>query len=145
MMAARQPELLLNSSMWVVEYGCMRLSQDLNTHLTDVDSAAERRTSKNRRKSEGKFPARLAVHAKDEAKSRKTDRLFVRFLKRNANAHWQLKENPGIVQFACRWGRTVGNALRGVPLGPERHGGRSLQDFGRRKRYPDLNHAKIRY
>ena len=36
---------------------------------------------------------------------------------------------------------TVGNALRGVPLAPERHGGRSLQDFGRRKCYPGLNHA----
>jgi hypothetical protein len=47
----------------------------------------------------------------------------------------------GMVQFDCRRGNTVGNALRGVPLGPERHGGRSLQDFGQRKCYPGLNHA----
>jgi hypothetical protein len=56
------------------------------------------------------------------------------------NRQWEL---TGMVKFACHQGDTVGNALRGVPLGPERHGGRSLQDFGRRKCYPGLNHANL--
>ena len=38
---------------------------------------------------------------------------------------------------------TVGNALRGVPARAERHGGRSLQDSGRRKCYLGLNHARL--
>jgi hypothetical protein len=42
----------------------------------------------------------------------------------------------GMVQFAYRRGNTLRKALRGVPGRAERHGGRSLQDFGR------LNHAE---
>ena len=59
-------------------------------------------------------------------------------------------ENTGFGFLGCyvftkrREGNTVGNALRGVPLAPERRGGRSLQDLGRRKCYLSLNHAQTR-
>jgi hypothetical protein len=71
--------------VWVVGSGCNILPQNLNAHLSDVYLIAAARTPKNQRKNEGKFPARLAVHAKDGATSRKTDKLFVRFLKRSAS------------------------------------------------------------
>jgi hypothetical protein len=79
--------------MRVVEYGCNILSQNLNTHLTDVNSAAAARTLKNQRKRAGKLPAWFAPHAKKEAKSWKTDKLFVRFLKRNGCGPREFKGN----------------------------------------------------
>jgi hypothetical protein len=70
--------------MWVVKYGCIILSQNLNTHLTDVYSAAAPRTPKNHHKNGQKFSAPFAPHAKSETNSWKTDKRFVRFLKRSA-------------------------------------------------------------
>jgi hypothetical protein len=56
----------LNSAVWVVKCGCISLSQILNAHIAGVASAAAARRPKNRRKNEGRFPARFAPLAKTE-------------------------------------------------------------------------------
>ena len=53
-----------------------------------------------------------------------------------------LVKNFDMVQFCRRKVTSVGNGLRAVPPGLERHGGRSLQNRPP-KCYPTLNHARI--
>ena len=61
---------------------------------------------------------------------------------RTATATRSTREKFWHGSISGRLGNTVGNALRGVLLALERHGGRSLQNFGRGKCYRDLNHAR---
>jgi hypothetical protein len=71
----------LNLPVWVVKHGCKSLSQNLNEHLTRVNSAAAAQTPKNQRKKGRKSRPHSRRAAKNGVNSWKTVKLFDRFLK----------------------------------------------------------------